>query len=105
MVGEIQKAYNAYAGILKRDSDTTHRTAEELRSGPIAMPKEMEWNDFVHRDDQFVDPDIPPRSAQFIDYPGRDHPLVRILASLCHEMGRSFCGRELLGAFTDLFCT
>jgi len=37
------------------------------------MPKDHEWAAFVQRDDQFVDPDLPIRSAQFIHYPGRDH--------------------------------
>ncbi|KAH8891670.1 hypothetical protein GQ53DRAFT_746670 [Thozetella sp. PMI_491] len=77
VVGEIQKSYNAYAGILKRESDAVRNTVDELRSGPISMPKDIEWNDFVHRDDQFVDPEIPPRSAQYIEYPGRDHPLCQ----------------------------
>ncbi len=73
VVGEIQKSYNAYAGILKRESEAAWSTIEELRVGPIAMPKDYEWASFVQRDDQFVDPDVPTRSFQFIHYPGRDH--------------------------------
>lgn len=46
---------------------------EELRVGPIAMPKDHEWASFVKKDDQFVDPNIPIRSSQFIHYPGKDH--------------------------------
>ncbi len=89
VVGEIQKSYNAYAGILKRESDAARATVHELRAGPIALPKDIEWNDFVRRDDQFVDPDIPPRSAQFIDYPGRDHPLaVEIRAGLLERKSK-----------------
>lgn len=41
--------------------------------GPIAMPKDHEWAAFVQRDEQFVDPDVPIRSFQYIHYPGRDH--------------------------------
>lgn len=94
VVGEIQKSYNAYAGILKRESvrchhpaachdqeltkipsqqDTAHYAIEELRVGPIAMPKDHEWINFVQKDDQFVDPSIPIRSPQYIHYPGKDH--------------------------------
>ncbi|GKT82804.1 PH domain-containing protein [Colletotrichum tofieldiae] len=73
VVGEVQKAYNAYAGILKRESDAAYNAIEELRAGPISMPKDHEWAHFVQRDDQFVDPDIPIRSAEHIHYPGREH--------------------------------
>lgn len=72
VVGEVQKAYNAYAGILKREADAAYSTVDELRAGPIAMPKDQEWRAFVKRDDKFVDPDLPLRSAQFIHYKGRD---------------------------------
>ncbi|KZL72110.1 ph domain-containing protein [Colletotrichum incanum] len=73
VVGEVQKAYNAYAGILKRESDAAYNAIEELRVGPISMPKDHEWAHFVQKDDQFVDPDIPIRSAEHIHYPGREH--------------------------------
>ncbi|KAK0610437.1 hypothetical protein B0T17DRAFT_113314 [Bombardia bombarda] len=73
VVGEIQKSYNAYAGILKRESEAAYSAIEELRVGPISMPKDTEWNSFVQRDDHFVDPDVSIRSAEFIHYPGRDH--------------------------------
>jgi len=73
VVGEIQKSYNAYAGILKRESDAAYGAIEELRIGPISMPKDTEWNSFIQRDDRFVDPELPMRSAELIHYPGRDH--------------------------------
>lgn len=73
VVGEIQKSYNAYAGILKRESDAGYNAVDELRSGPIAMPKDREWINFIQRDSQFVDPDIPVRTAEQIHYPGQDH--------------------------------
>ncbi|KAL2163668.1 hypothetical protein VTH06DRAFT_5726 [Thermothelomyces fergusii] len=73
IVGEIQKAYNAYAGILKRESDAAYNAIEVLRAGPISMPKDREWTSFIERDDRFVNPDIPMRSAESIHYPGRDH--------------------------------
>lgn len=73
VVGEIQKSYKAYAGILTRESDNIGNTVDELRTGPIAMPKDHEWMSFVKRDDQFVDPDVPVRQIELIHYPGRDH--------------------------------
>jgi hypothetical protein len=73
VVGDIQKAYNAYAGILKRESDAAYNAIEELRAGPVSMPKDREWTSFIQRDDRFVNPDLPMRSAESIHYPGRDH--------------------------------
>ncbi|KAI0012380.1 hypothetical protein F4779DRAFT_633749 [Xylariaceae sp. FL0662B] len=73
VVGEIQKSYNAYAGILKRESDAAYNAVDELRLGPIAMPKDREWISFIQRDSQFVDPEVPVRSAEHVHYPGRDH--------------------------------
>ncbi|TVY42340.1 Phosphatidylinositol 4,5-bisphosphate-binding protein [Lachnellula subtilissima] len=59
VVGEIQKSYNAYAGILRREADGAYNTVEELRTGPIAMPKDHEWNEFVQNDEHFIDPRLP----------------------------------------------
>ncbi|KAG5999404.1 hypothetical protein E4U43_002087 [Claviceps pusilla] len=73
VVGEIQKAYNAYAGILKREADNSYAVVDELREGPIAMPKDQEWIHFVTHDNQIIDPTIPMRSADQIHYPGQDH--------------------------------
>lgn len=74
VVGEIQKAYNAYAGILRRESESAHKTIEELRAGPLTMPKDREWDNFVHHDPHFIDPDIPLRKISRVDYPGRYEP-------------------------------
>ncbi|KAI2469158.1 hypothetical protein F4781DRAFT_422189 [Annulohypoxylon bovei var. microspora] len=73
VVGEIQKSYNAYVGIIKRESDAAYNAIDELRAGPIAMPKDHEWVSFIQRDSQFIDPDVALRSAEHIHYPGRDH--------------------------------
>ncbi|KAF3060322.1 Phosphatidylinositol 4,5-bisphosphate-binding protein SLM1 [Daldinia childiae] len=73
VVGEIQKSYNAYVGIIKREADAAYNAIDELRAGPITMPKDHEWITFIQRDSQFVDPDVPLRSAEHIHYPGRDH--------------------------------
>ncbi|KAJ2896291.1 hypothetical protein MKZ38_005693 [Zalerion maritima] len=73
VVGEIQKSYNALASIMKRDADCAYNAIDELRLGPISMPKDHEWFAFIGRDEQFVDPQAPIRSAEHIHYPGRDH--------------------------------
>ncbi|KAH8157588.1 hypothetical protein CIB48_g10662 [Xylaria polymorpha] len=73
VVGEIQKSYNAYAGILKREADASYNTIDELRTGPISMPKDREWVNFIQRDSQFVDPELPIRTPEHIHYPGQDH--------------------------------
>ncbi|KAI0389343.1 hypothetical protein F5Y17DRAFT_469768 [Xylariaceae sp. FL0594] len=73
VVGEIQKSYNAYAGILKREADAGYNAIEELRAGPLSMPKDGEWVNFIQRDPQFVNPEIPIRTVDQIHYPGQDH--------------------------------
>ncbi|KAL4990448.1 hypothetical protein BDW68DRAFT_154253 [Aspergillus falconensis] len=74
VVGEIQKAYNAYAGIMKREADNTLGTVDKLRTGPISMPHDHEWNAFVANTDEMVDPRIRIRDVDSITYPGKDHP-------------------------------
>lgn len=77
MVGEIQKAYNAYAGILKREADNSYNLIDELRDGPVTMPKDREWMHFVTHDDHFVDPNVALRTADQIHYPGQNHEAVQ----------------------------
>ncbi|KAJ9647009.1 phosphatidylinositol 4,5-bisphosphate-binding protein [Coniosporium tulheliwenetii] len=74
IVGEIQKAYNALATILKREADDSYEAVEQLRSGPIAMPRDREWNQFVEHDPHFVNPKLPLRKVHEIEYPGKNHP-------------------------------
>lgn len=74
MIGEIQKAHNAYAGILKREADEAYDTVEQLRTGPVSMPRDHEWDSFVMDNDNFVDPRMPIRNAEQITYPGKDAP-------------------------------
>ncbi|KAF2814059.1 uncharacterized protein BDZ99DRAFT_486093 [Mytilinidion resinicola] len=74
VVGEIQKSYNALATILKRDADEEYATVDKLRNGPIAMPKDFEWNHYVENDPHFVNPRIPLRRLEDIQYPGKNHP-------------------------------
>lgn len=74
VVGEIQKAYNVLAGIMRREADDSYDTAEKLREGPLALAKDMEWDQFVTHNNQMVDPKNPVRSFEHITYPGKDHP-------------------------------
>ncbi|KAF2868911.1 hypothetical protein BDV95DRAFT_499078 [Massariosphaeria phaeospora] len=74
VIGEIQKAYSALAGILKRDADEMYSTIDRLRNGPIGMPRDYEWNEFVIKDPHFVNPNLPLRRLEDIEYPGRHHP-------------------------------
>ncbi|PQE32466.1 PH domain-containing protein [Rutstroemia sp. NJR-2017a WRK4] len=76
VVGEIQKSYNAYAGILKREADAAYAAVDELRTGPISMPKDHEWNAFVENDEHFIDPRVPVRRPDNIRYPGQDNELA-----------------------------
>jgi hypothetical protein len=74
VVGEIQKAYNAYAGIIKREADEAYETVETLRSGPLAMAKDAEWDAFIQGNEHFVNPSLPVRTAYQIEYPGQNSP-------------------------------
>lgn len=73
-MGEIQKAYGAYAGIIKREADDAYTAVERLREGPLAISKDFEWNAFVHNNEHFVDPKLPVRKVDNISYPGKDDP-------------------------------
>lgn len=74
VVGEIQKAYNVVAGILRREADASYDTAEKLKEGPLALPKDHEWDQFTTNNSQMVDPRNPVRQVSHIVYPGKDHP-------------------------------
>ncbi|CAG8906361.1 unnamed protein product [Penicillium egyptiacum] len=74
VVSEIQKAYNAYASILRREANEALDTVEKLQAGPISMPQDHEWNQFVADTEELVDPRIPLRDVESITYPGKGHP-------------------------------
>jgi hypothetical protein len=73
VVVEIQKAFNAFATILKAEADYSHQTADALMTGPISMPKDLEWSEFIKSDSHFVSQDIPLRQAQRLEFPGKLH--------------------------------
>ena len=74
VVGEIQKAYNVLAGVLRRDADDAYDTAEKLKEGPVQMSKDHEWDSFCTSNNQMVDPRQPIRQVSHVTYPGKDHP-------------------------------
>ncbi|KAK5416763.1 phosphatidylinositol 4,5-bisphosphate-binding protein [Exophiala xenobiotica] len=74
VVGEIQKAYNVLAGILRREADDAYDAAEKLKEGPLAMSKDHEWDEFTTNNNQMIDPRRPVRQVANIVYPGKDHP-------------------------------
>ncbi|KAJ5597578.1 hypothetical protein N7537_007662 [Penicillium hordei] len=74
VVSEIQKAYNAYASILRREATEALDTVEKLQAGPISMPQDYEWNQFVANTEELVDPRIALRDVESITYPGKGHP-------------------------------
>jgi hypothetical protein len=74
VVGEVQKAYNALAGILKREADEAYNAVDALRSGPVTIPKELEWTSFINNDPHFISADTPLRKVENIEYPGKNHP-------------------------------
>ena len=73
VVVEIQKAFNAFATILKAEAAYSSETAEALRTGPISMPKDLEWSEFIESDSHFVSQDMPLRQAKQLEYPGKLH--------------------------------
>ncbi|KAI5284534.1 hypothetical protein KEM54_001264 [Ascosphaera aggregata] len=81
VVGEIQKAYDSYANILKRDAELALETANRLQNGPISLPKDYEWNAFVLSNENLVDPDLPVREVVNITYPGKNHPATKEIRS------------------------
>lgn len=81
VVGEIQKAYNAYANILRRDAELALDAANRLKNGPVSLPKDYEWNAFVSSNEHLVDPNLPVRDVANIMYPGKDHPATMEIRS------------------------
>ncbi|KAF2663479.1 hypothetical protein BT63DRAFT_430324 [Microthyrium microscopicum] len=74
VVGEIQKAHRAFATILKKEADEAYETVDRLQNGPLSLPKDAEWVDFILKDPHFINPDTPLRRAQDLEYPGKYHP-------------------------------
>ncbi|KAL7268486.1 phosphatidylinositol 4,5-bisphosphate-binding protein [Rhizina undulata] len=74
VVGEIQKAFDAYVKIIKRESDELLDVTERITASTLRLPKDYEWSMFVTRDPDMVDPSVPLRSLEEIQYPGSQSP-------------------------------
>jgi hypothetical protein len=74
VVGEIQKAIGAFGAILSKEADYSEQTVDQLRNGPITMPRDLEWENFIEQDPNFISPNLPLRDVQHIEYPGKHHP-------------------------------
>ncbi|KAK9243206.1 hypothetical protein V1506DRAFT_545132 [Lipomyces tetrasporus] len=72
VVKEIQQAFDMYCGLLNREGQDTLDFAHNLTINLVGLPPAKEWDDFVRRDPNFVDPTIPVRKLENIFYPGRD---------------------------------
>jgi hypothetical protein len=74
VVGEIQKAISAFGAILSKEVEDSDMTVEKLRNGPMAMPQDLRWSEFIDKDPNFISPNVPLRSAENLDYPDKNHP-------------------------------
>ncbi|KAK9455774.1 hypothetical protein V1511DRAFT_458828 [Dipodascopsis uninucleata] len=77
VVKEIQQAYKEYCRFLSREGQETLDFAHRLTVNMVELPSSKEWNDFVLRDPNFIDPSIPVRKFETITYPGRDDPATK----------------------------
>ncbi|KAF3931679.1 hypothetical protein ABW19_dt0201158 [Dactylella cylindrospora] len=74
VVSEIQKSFESYMNILRLEGADLTDTAERLQTQTIGLPPDHEWSCFVERDPDFVDPRIPIRHFEIVEYPGWNHP-------------------------------
>lgn len=103
VVGEIQKAYNVLAGIFRREADNSYDSAEKLREGPLAMPRDYEWDNFVTTNDNMVDPRQPVRQVDQITYAGKNHPAAIEVRSGMLERKSKYLKNYTPGWYVDIF--
>ncbi|KAK6345104.1 hypothetical protein TWF718_007035 [Orbilia javanica] len=89
VVSEIQKAFDSYMKIIRMEGADLTDTAERLQTRTINLPPDHEWSCFVERDPDFVDPRIPVRSFDTVEYPGWNHPAaVEVRAGLLERKSK-----------------
>jgi hypothetical protein len=66
---------------LKKDADEAYDNVEKLRSGPVSIPKDLEWTEFVEHDPNFVSSKVPLRRVEDLEYPGKFHPAAAEIRS------------------------
>ena len=103
-MGEIQKAYNVLAGILRRDADEAYDTAEKLKEGPLQMAKDHEWDSFCTNNNQMVDPRQPVRQVSHVTYPGKEHPAAIEVRSGMLERKSKYLKNYTPGWYVSTLC-
>ncbi|KAF3168448.1 hypothetical protein TWF225_011768 [Orbilia oligospora] len=89
VVSEIQKAFDSYMKIIRMEGADLTDTAERLQTRTINLPPDHEWSCFVERDPDFVDPRIPVRVFDSVEYPGWNHPAaVEVRAGLLERKSK-----------------
>ncbi|KAK6527889.1 hypothetical protein TWF281_009155 [Arthrobotrys megalospora] len=89
VVSEIQKAFDSYMKIIRMEGADLTDTAERLQTRTINLPPDHEWSCFVERDPDFVDPRIPVRNFDSVEYPGWNHPAaVEVRAGLLERKSK-----------------
>jgi hypothetical protein len=79
VVGEIQKAFSAYSQIIKREGQRLVGAADKVEVTNTQLSRDQEWVDFVKRDPSIVEPSVPLRSLEDIDYPGLHHTSTAVV--------------------------
>ncbi|KAF3918387.1 hypothetical protein ABW20_dc0102100 [Dactylellina cionopaga] len=89
VVAEIQKAFESHMNILRMQGADLTDTAERLQTRTINLPPDHEWSSFVERDPDFVDPRMPVRSFDTVEYPGWNHAAaVEVRAGLLERKSK-----------------
>ncbi|KAK9464487.1 hypothetical protein V1512DRAFT_268208 [Lipomyces arxii] len=81
VVKEIQQAFDRFCSLMNREGQETLDFAHRLTINMVELPPSKEWNSFVVRDVNFVDPSIPIRKVESVVYPGRDNPATKPIRS------------------------
>jgi len=79
VVGEIQKAFSTYSQIIKREGQWSVEVADKIGVTNAQLPQDREWAEFVKRDPSIVEPTVPLRSFEDIDYPGLHHTSTAVV--------------------------
>lgn len=79
VVGEIQKAFSAYSQIIKREGQRLVGAADKIEATNTQLPQDQEWVYFVMNDPSIVEPTVPLRSLEDIDYPGLHHTSTAVV--------------------------
>lgn len=102
IVSQIHKSYMAYADILRREADATNKVCDELDSGPLAMPKDQEWNYFINENKNLINPSTELRQPRKIKYSGMDDDLVLEIRAGPLERKSKFLKTYTPGWYTSL---